>query len=124
VTRLLACVALVALLAPASGLAAWGWLTSTVMSDFDEADWSRLEATTREAFDDAKDGERRDWSNPGSGNRGAVKPLLSFTQGGRPCRRMAFLSIGTRTGRGVATHTLCRDPDGALSYLPPSEHPR
>lgn len=116
--------ALFALLLPVTGAAPWAWLTDAATADFEDSDWQLLKDTTRSAFADAADGERRDWKNPQTGNGGAVKPLLTFPHEGRRCRRMAFLILSETAGRGVATYSLCRAGDGRLAYLSPSEHPR
>lgn len=115
--------ALALLLLAGPSHAAWSWLQGSAISDFDEADIALLEAATRDAFAEAPDGERREWRNTESGNRGAIKPLLSFEHDGRSCRRMAFLNVGIQNGRGVSTHTLCAEADGTLAYLSPGEHP-
>lgn len=115
---------LMTLLLPLAAEASWAWLGGAAVAALDDSDWTLLQATTRAAFADAEDGERRDWRNEASGNGGAVKPLLSFVDDGRRCRRMAFLVVTERNGRGVATHTLCAEETGGFGYLPPSEHPR
>ncbi|MEE4382949.1 MAG: RT0821/Lpp0805 family surface protein [Pseudomonadales bacterium] len=115
---------LLVVLAPASLAAgAFEWLRDSATGSFTEADWGLVRGTVEEAFANVEDGERRDWSNPDTGSRGAVKPLLSFRHEGLQCRRLAFLNVSERGGRGVVAYTLCRGDDGALRYLPRSEHP-
>ena len=119
--RCLPCLLLLALVPSSHAAGAWGWLGAS--ATFSESDLALVRSTVGEAFREAEDGERRDWSNPETGSRGAVKPLLSFRHEGRECRRLALLNVSTRSGRGVSAHTLCRGDDGRLAYLPPSEHP-
>ena len=109
---------------PLASQGSWAWLSGSAISAFEDTDWTLLQETTRAAFDGADDGERRDWTNAATGNSGAVKPLLSFSAGGRQCRRLAFLALTRKNGRGVATHTLCDHGADGLVYLSPSEHPR
>jgi surface antigen len=97
------------------------WLRGTAVMQFRESDWTLVQDTARAVLEEAVDGERRDWRNETTGNRGAIKPILSFDFEGRPCRRLAFLNEAATGARGISTHTLCRQDDGEWKLVLDSE---
>ena len=104
-------------LMPALSHAVWGWMRDSAIAEFTEQDWEMLKATTDDVLENAADGEQTNWKNAASGNRGAMKVIMSFQHQGLRCRRIAFLNI-THTGtRGRANYNLCDQPDGSWKYL-------
>jgi surface antigen len=117
VYRRVACLLILVFFAAAPAQAIWQWLEGTPAGDFEDSDWELLKDTARKSLNSAKDGERLDWNNQATGNHGAVKPIMSFTHDGLPCRRLAFLNMTARGDRGVSNYTLCRKADDTWEYV-------
>ncbi|MEM9624470.1 MAG: RT0821/Lpp0805 family surface protein [Pseudomonadota bacterium] len=96
------------LLVSHNATAMWGWLRQAAVTEFSEADWDLLKATARQTLESGADGEQVNWRNEDSGNKGAVKVIMSFQYDSRPCRRMAFLNVNNKGVRGVANYNLCK----------------
>ena len=99
----------------------WGWMRGAAVGDFNDADWELLKATAGRAFDEAADGERVNWRNDATGSSGAIKPLMTIDHELGHCRRVAFLNVSAKGERGVSTHSLCRQADGAWKFVSDSE---
>ena len=106
----------VAALSAPNAHAVWGWMRGAAIGDLNDADWEILKATTRNTLDNAPDGEQVNWRNEDTGNRGAMKVIMSFRHDGAACRRMAFLIVSTTT-RGVANYNLCQQTDGTWNLV-------
>ncbi len=106
-----------ALVSGASAHAVWGWMQGAAVGDFNDTDWDILKTTARDTLDNAPDGEQVNWRNDDSGNRGAMKALMTFQFEGSTCRRMAFLNVNAKNQRGVANYNLCRQSDGTWALV-------
>lgn len=99
----------------------WGWMTDGASAQFTEADWDILKDTARETLDAAADGKQVNWRNSETGNRGAMKALMTFMYEESTCRRMAFLNVSSDGTRGVLNYNLCRQADGTWGFVSDSE---
>ena len=114
-------VCVVGLAAASNASAFWGWMSGAAANDFEDSDWEILKATARDSLDNASDGEQVNWRNEATGNKGAMKAIMSFRHGGKDCRRMAFLNVSNKGQRGVANYNLCRQDDGSWGFVADSE---
>ena len=80
-----------------------------------------LKATARDTLDSAADGEQVNWRNEETGNRGAMKAIMTFSYQDTTCRRMAFLNVNSKGNRGVLNYNLCRQSDGTWGFVSDSE---
>jgi len=95
----------------------WGWMADSAAADFSDADWEILKATARETLDTSPDGEQVNWINETSGNKGAMKPIMTFTYDNQHCRRMAFLNVSQKGQRDVVNYNLCQQPDTTWKFV-------
>lgn len=117
----LALVGAVSLILSSNASAFWGWMSGAAVNEFEDSDWEILKSTARSSLDSAADGEQVNWRNEATGNKGAMKAIMSFRHGGKDCRRMAFLNVSTAGQRGVANYNLCRQEDGTWGFVADSE---
>lgn len=118
---LLVLVSMVGVLASPNASAFWGWMRGAAVNQFDESDWTMVKATARSTLDSAADGEQVNWRNEATGNKGAMKVIMSFQHQGQDCRRTAFLNVGKNGDRGVVNYNLCRQADGSWGFVADSE---
>ena len=97
--------------------AVWGWMRGAAVEDFTEADWDLVKSNARSTLDSAADGEQVNWHNEESGNKGAMKVIMTFQYDNQTCRRMAVLSISRKGQRGVANYNLCQQPDTTWMFV-------
>ena len=95
----------------------WGWMADSAAADFSDADWEILKATAREALNTSPDGEQVNWNNEASGNKGAMKAIMTFSYGDQRCRRMAFLNVSYKGQRSVVNYNLCLQPDLTWKFV-------
>ena len=114
-------VSAISLTLSSNATAFWGWMSGAAVNDFEDSDWDILKSTARTSLDSAADGEQVNWRNEATGNKGAIKVIMSFRHGGKDCRRMAFLNVSNKGQRGVANYNLCRLEDGTWAFLADSE---
>lgn len=113
----LATVLVVSLFTASDAAAVWGWMRGAAVEHFTEADWEILKATARETLDSSEDGAQVNWANKDTGNRGAMKAIMTFQYDGQNCRRMAFLNVSNKGQRGVSNYNLCKQPDDAWAFV-------
>ena len=92
--------------------AAGALLGGYVGKKLDDRDKRLAAQAAQEAFEHAKTGESREWTNPDSGNSGRVTPTQTYQiANGQYCRRYTQeMTIG---GEQHETHgTACRNADG------------
>ena len=104
-----------------SSLAQWRWMHGATVAEFQDSDWQLLQAAAMTALDQNDDGQRSNWHNPETGNRGAVRPLSTFQHQQRSCRRVAFLNVSESGRRGQGTYSLCRASSGAWGFVSEAE---
>ncbi|MGB0682441.1 MAG: RT0821/Lpp0805 family surface protein [Magnetovibrionaceae bacterium] len=94
------------------GVLAGAWLGNEIGSSLDAADKLMIENTTQQTLEDNRTGETSTWTNPDTGNRGAVTPTRTYVStDGTNCREFeTIVNIGGRDE--VATGTACRQTDG------------
>jgi len=115
------CILLLSCLSSSSAHAIWEWINDSAVSEFNDADWEILKSTARETLSNTPDGDQVNWKNEASGNRGAMKPLMTFSYDGHTCRRMAFLNVNHKGIRGVLNYNLCQQPDATWMFISDSE---
>lgn len=93
------------------------WMRNSAMADFTDSDMTILTAEVRRVLDSVADGERVDWRNDATGNRGALKPLMTFRYNDQECRRLAALNVSSKGKRGVVNYNLCRQDDGTWKLV-------
>ncbi len=92
--------------------AAGGLLGGYVGKKLDDRDKRLAAQAAQQAFEHARTGESREWTNPDSGNSGVVTPTQTYQiANGQYCRRYTQeMTIG---GEQHETHgTACRNADG------------
>lgn len=97
--------------------AVWGWMRGAAVQNFTEADWDLIKSNARSTLDASPDGEQVNWQNEDSGNKGAMKVIMTFQYDNQTCRRMAFLNISRKGQRGVANYNLCQQPDATWMFV-------
>ncbi len=95
----------------------WGWMRGAAVQDLTDADWEILKANARNTLDSVADGEQVNWRNEETGNRGAMKAIMTFRYENQTCRRMAFLNVSSKGQRGVANYNLCKQPDATWKFV-------
>ena len=115
ITLLTVLVALLALTSDA--YAVWGWMRGAAVQNFTESDWDLIKSNARRTLDASPDGEQVNWQNEDSGNKGAMKVIMTFQYDNQTCRRMAFLNISRKGQRGVANYNLCQQPDATWMFV-------
>ena len=89
-----------------------GFLKDTPLAYFKGDDAKLMRAAAAEVLKSAKDGTRKDWENPATGNRGAITLLTQFPAAdGRPC---AQVRVESRAGgmENASTMSVCKSADG------------
>jgi surface antigen len=90
----------------------YGFLKYAPAAAFTDADWQMAEETVTEALDRKDDGETLEWSNPASGNAGAVTvTAASPPVPGKWCRQ-ATVRNRTAKSSSESTYRFCRDDEG------------
>ena len=100
-----------------STYAMWGWMRGAALGEFTDADWEILKATSRSTLDTSADGEQVNWRNEETGNKGAMKAIMTFRYEGQTCRRIAFLNISHKGQRGVTNYNLCQQADETWAFV-------
>ena len=100
------------LVAVGAGVLLGAFLGSEVGKSLDKADQAYAQQTTNEALETNRSGQQSTWSNPDSGNRGAVTPTrTTYNDAGQPCREFQqTIVVGGKTQ--TAYGTACRDANG------------
>lgn len=92
----------------------WEWVKRLSVSQFGLEDTAIFHAHVDQALEEAKDGERVEWSNPDSGSSGAITPLTSERLNGKLCRQTRFENQADQD-QNVSEFLLCQQPDGTWS---------
>lgn len=88
--------------------------------DLKESDIAMLRAAASALFqdDNARVGQTESWSNPKTGNSGAVSLLQLFEHAGMPCKRLQHsIKQKGRTDRITYQFARCRAGDGSWKLL-------
>jgi surface antigen len=93
------------------------WMRDAAIVEFSDSDWDILRSEVSRVLNDVDDGEQVNWRNQATGNRGALKVLLSFDWQGQHCRRLAALNVNAKGVRGVMTQNLCRQDDNKWMFV-------
>jgi surface antigen len=101
----------------AAPAAAVKWMRDAAVTEFANSDWDLLRSEVNRVLEEAEDGEQVNWKNPETGNRGALKVIMSFEWNDQRCRRLAALNVTKKGTRGVMNHNLCRQADGAWKFV-------
>jgi surface antigen len=89
-----------------------GFLKDTPMAYFNGADVKLMRATAAEVLKSSKDGTRKDWENPATGNGGAITLVTQFTApDGRQCSQVR-VETHAKTMENSATMSVCKSADG------------
>jgi surface antigen len=99
-------------LVPAAANAADNVLPNAPIASMTDVDLAIARAAIRAGLEEAPDGERRRWTNPGSGASGTVTPTRSFERdGGQTCRSV---DLTFKAGGQTATdgRNFCRAGEG------------
>ena len=88
--------------------------------DLKDADIAMLQAAASTLFqnDEARIGQTETWSNPKTGNSGAVSLLEVFKRSGMPCKRVQHsIKQKGRTDQIIYQFARCRAADGSWKLL-------
>jgi surface antigen len=98
---------------PATGWSSSGllWMHNSPVRYFNDADWELARANLHAALDEAADGEKREWSNPDTGNHGSATPGPRTEADGMTCRDVQIRNFAKRLDGG-GTFPFCRQADG------------
>lgn len=89
-----------------------GFLKDTPMAYFGADDVKLMRAAAAEVLKSSKDGTRKDWENPATGNGGAITLLTQFTApDGRPCNQVR-VDTHARSMENSSTMSVCKGADG------------
>ncbi len=90
-----------------------GFLKDTPMAYFRADDVKLMRAAAAEVLKIARDGTRKDWDNPATGNGGAVTLLTQFSApDGRPCSQVR-VETHAKSMENASTMTVCKGSDGS-----------
>jgi surface antigen len=100
------------LIAVGAGVLLGALVGSEIGKSLDKADQTYAAQTTNEALEHNRTGQPSSWSNPDSGNSGAVTPTrTSYNDAGQPCREFQqTIVVGGKTENAYGT--ACRDANG------------
>jgi len=103
--------------ATGAGAALGALIGSEFGKSLDRADRIHAARTTQAALEHTKSGQTSTWSNPDSGNSGAVTPTETFQRAdGTYCREFQqTIRVGGETKQGYGT--ACRQPDGSWKII-------
>lgn len=113
----LATVLITSLFVASDASAVWGWMQGAAIGEFTDADWEILKIKARSTLDSVPDGTQVNWRNDDTGNKGAMKAIMTFRHTGQTCRRIAFLNVNHKGQRGVANYNLCQQPDDTWKFV-------
>ncbi len=113
----LAVVLTTSVFATQNAFAIWGWMQGAAIGEFTDADWEILEDRARETLNTAADGEQVNWRNEDTGDKGAMKVIMTFRYNDQTCRRIAFLNVNNQGQRGVANYNLCKQADQTWKFV-------
>jgi len=102
--------------APAVQAFNYGFLRQSVLEKLTAADVEIGSRTTREALDS---GEDREWANPATGARGAIRILGTVDVPEHGACRRTRLDVTAGGVSGGGTYTLCKTPSGAWNFYTP-----
>ena len=95
----------------------FGFLRNEAVSAFNDEDLALMDQAINYTLDEKPDQEIHTWSNPKTGNGGAITPLESFEQESKPCRRIRIINR-SRHHEGRSTFTFCKKEDGTWLVKP------
>lgn len=87
----------------------WRFLRDAPITFFTPRDVELFRANLRDALDNAKDGERRSWSNSASGASGSVALEQTSHRGETVCRHVRLNNSAKGHG-GFTRKTFCKRP--------------
>lgn len=89
------------------------FIGSEVGKSLDNADLAIMGRTQQQTLEFGRDAQAAQWSNPNSGNAGAITPTQTYyAQSGQPCRQFEQTII--IDGRAESAYgTACRDNSGS-----------
>lgn len=92
-------------------------LGNQIGESLDRADLAYIGQTNQRALETAQPGQTLPWSNPQSGNSGAITPSNYYqTSSGQYCREFTqTITVGGRQERGHGT--ACRQADGSWEIV-------
>jgi hypothetical protein len=89
-----------------------GFLKDTPMAYFNGDDVKLMRAAAAEVLKSAKDGTRKEWGNPVTGNGGAITLVTQFTApDGRTCNQVR-VETHARTMENASTMSVCKTAEG------------
>jgi len=90
---------------------------NAVGSSLDRADMNYYQKTSQKALETGQTGQALPWSNPQSGNSGAIIPSAPYkNDNGQYCREFQNkITVGGKTESGYGT--ACRQPDGSWQIV-------
>jgi len=96
----------VALSAPAAAQS-WRFLKDAPITFFTPKDMELFKANLRDALDNGKDGEPRNWNNAASGASGSAVPEETLRKGESVCRRVR-LDNSAKGHKGFTRKNFCK----------------
>jgi surface antigen len=88
------------------------FLKNSPLAYFNADDTKLMRAVASELLESSRDGTRKDWENPATGNGGSITLLQSFSApDGRRCARVS-LENHAKGMQNTSTMTVCKTPDG------------
>ncbi|MSO74770.1 MAG: glycine zipper 2TM domain-containing protein [Alphaproteobacteria bacterium] len=100
------------LVAVGAGVLLGAFLGSEIGKSLDKADQAYAAQTSNQALENNPVGQKSSWSNPDSGNSGAITPTrTTYNDAGQPCREFQqTIVVGGKTQSAYGT--ACRDANG------------
>ena len=115
-TPVLLCAIASVLWAPAT-LAQWLQFGNSAIAEMNDSDVELLQKSGRDALENARDGETREWSNPQTGVHGSITPLKTYQAYDTTCRLVRFENFAAENS-GRSTISLCKSADGSWKAAP------
>ena len=94
-----------------AGSGAWGWLTDSIVSEFDKEDSESFKAFVREHIATLGDKEKASWKSENNEFRGIIKPEVSYELDGIPCRQVKFALKGKNDRTNISKFDVCKRDD-------------
>jgi surface antigen len=104
------------LVATGIGALAGALIGGQVGKGLDEQDQKMLKRSSHQALEFSPAGKQVAWTNPDSGNSGALTPTRTFKSGSNYCREYTQqVMIGNQMEKAFGT--ACRQPDGSWKII-------
>ena len=86
----------------------WGWLTDSIIAEFDKADSASFKAFVKENIESLADKEKASWKSEANEFRGIMKPEVTYELQGNTCRQVRFALQGKHDRKSFHKFDICK----------------